>query len=62
MIYPTTEKSLDRPGFFVDTHATDNLKNRQGDCTKVYGLDKQDKLEFRLDDSTVETHKFADDD
>ena len=62
VIYPTTEKSLDRPGFFVDTHATDNLKNRQGDCTKVYGLDKQDKLEFRLDDSTVETHKFADDD
>ena len=35
---------------------------RQGECTKVFGFDKQDKLEFRLDDPTAEDHKFTDND
>ena len=62
VIYPTTEKSFYRPGFFADFNANGNIKNRQSDCTKVFGFDKQDTLEFRLDDPTVEDSKFTDDD
>lgn len=62
VIYPTTEKSLYRSGFFADFHSVGNNKNRQGDCTKVFGFDKQDTLEFRIDDQTVEDYKFTDED
>ena len=62
VIYPTTDKPLYRNGFFADFHTSGNEKNRQGDCTKVFGFDKQDTLEFRLDDPTVEDHKFTDED
>ena len=62
VIYPTTEKSLYRPGFYADFFANGNTKNRLGDCTKVFGFDKADTLEFRLDDPSVEDHKFTDDD
>ena len=62
VIYPTTEKSIDRPGFSVAYNSAGNLKNRENECTRVFGFDKQDTLEFRLDDPTVEDHKFTDDD
>ena len=62
VIYPTTEKSLYRPGFYPAYNSNASTKNRQFDCTKVFGFDKQDTLEFRLDDPTVEGHKFTDDD
>ena len=62
VIYPTTEKSLYRPPFYVNENTNGNLKNRLSDCTKVFGFDKADTLEFRLDDPTVEDHKFTDDD
>lgn len=62
VIYPTTEKPLYRNGFFADFHSVGNNKNRQGDCTKVFGFDKQDTLEFRIDDQTVEDYKFTNED
>ena len=62
VIYPTTEKSLYRPGFYEAYTSTTNTKNRQFECTKVFGFDKQDTLEFRLDDPTVGAHKPTDDD
>ena len=62
VIYPTTEKSLYRPGFYVAYQSEGNLKNRESDCTKVFGFDKADTLEFRLDDPMIEDHKSTDDD
>ena len=38
VIYPTTEKSLYRAGFSASAKASGNLKNRQGECTHIYGF------------------------
>lgn len=43
VIYPTTEKSLDRPRYEFPL-AGNNTKARDNDCTKVVGFQTQDTL------------------
>ena len=43
IIYPTTEKSLDRPRYEFPL-AGNNTKARDNDCTKVVGFQTQDTL------------------
>ena len=67
VIYPTTEKAL------FDTYSLrrandewpisgNNTKSRKNECTKILGLQSQDTIQLRLDDPTVEDHKFTNDD
>ena len=45
VIYPTTEKGLDRSLFYKDTVPSNgNLRSRDNECTKVFGFTKPDTL------------------
>ena len=67
VIYPTTEKALFdnlslRRANDEWPISGNNTKSRKNECTKVLGLQPQDTIQLRLDDPTVEDHKFTNDD
>ena len=62
VIYPTTEKSLNRPRYEFPLFGNNTKSRQNNDCSHVLGMEAQDTIQFRLDDPTYENYQYTNDD